>query len=73
MSFVSYTLHFKLNFFYTFILKIDRLCYHVRREDEGRAVALEGAELLRVAQELAEVDVEEVPAVLHLKNKYNII
>ena len=39
--------------------------YHVRREYEGSAIPLEGAEHLGVPEELAEVDVEEVSAVLH--------
>ena len=39
--------------------------YHIRCEDEGSSITLEGAKHLGVAEELAEVDVEEVSAVLH--------
>ena len=38
---------------------------HVGGEHERRAVALDAAEHLRVAEKLAEVDVEEVAAVRH--------
>lgn len=34
--------------------------YHVRREDEGSAITFEVSEHLSVAQELAEIDVEQM-------------
>ena len=39
--------------------------YHVRCEHEGSSIPLEGAKHLGVTEELSEVDVEQVAAVLH--------